>query len=146
MVVGTLVVGGERCCGGVGSGEGITSGASVAGRVEVAGSGGAGAVGCLALRDGLERGGRPEPRPAAGERAVACALPDDPRRGLAVRRYADRGSRAGIAAATAGTAGTDLVGTPLRLRLDGGAAARSGPAIHRRPRVARRSALVEADA
>ena len=145
MEVGRLVVGDERCRGGVNSGEGITSGAGVVGGVAVVGSGGAGAVGCVAVRDGLERGGRPQPRPAPGERTVARALSDDPRRGLAVRRYADRGAHAGIAAAASGTAGTDLVGTPLRVRLDSGVAAPPRPAIHRRPRAARRSTLVGAD-
>ena len=145
MEVGRLVVGDERCCGGMSSGEGITSGAGVVGGIAVVGAGGAGAVGCVAVRDGVERGGRPQPRPAPGEGTVARALSDDPRRGLAVRGYADRGAHAGIATAASGTAGTDLVGTPLRVRLDSGVAAAPRPAIHRRPRTARRSTLVGAD-
>ncbi len=145
MEVGRLVVGDERCRGGVSSGEGITSGAGVVGGVAVVGSGGAGAVGCVAVRDGVERGGRPQSRPAPGEGTVAGALSDDPRRGVAVRRDADRGAHAGIAAAASGTVGTDLVGAPLRMRLDTGVAAPPRPAIHRRPRAARRSTLVGAD-
>ena len=62
-------------------------------------------VGCLAVCDGVERGGGEESRQAAGEGGLAGEVSDDQGRGLPVRRHTDRGGRGGGARQGGGAAG-----------------------------------------
>ncbi len=74
LEVGGLVVGDGWRCGDGRDGEGAATRAGIAGRTAVVGPRGTGPAGCVAVRDGLERGGRSQSRPAAGDAGVAGAL------------------------------------------------------------------------
>lgn len=104
------------------------------GRLELAGESGASTAGCVAVCDGLERGGGKEPREAAGAGGLAGAVPDAAWGRLSVR--SDPGRRRGRRrpGPRAGRVRSNLVGASLRGRVDGGLADCAWPRVQGWPR------------
>jgi hypothetical protein len=104
------------------------------GRLEVAGEGGTSTAGCVAVCDGLERGSGEEPCEATRAGGLACAVSDAAWGRLPVRSDTGRRGGRGRPGPRAGRARSNLVGAPLRGRVDGGVANGPRARVHGWPR------------
>src|SRR3984885_1723880 len=141
MVVGSrggggLIAGTNRVSEG-GDDSGITSWLGDDGRAEVVVESGTSTVGCVAVCDGLERGSGEEPCATTGAGRLAGAVSDAARRRLSVRRDAGRRGGRWRPCPRARRSGSDLVGAPLRSRVDGRVADCPPPGVQGQPRAAR---------